>query len=155
MPARPLRPCASPGCSNLVVKGRCPAHAVQPDPRVGRRKVYDLRSWRGPNGLRIRKLKANPLCEQCERDGVVASAEAVDHADGDATNNAWSNLVSLCWSCHSRKTVKQDGGFGRTPGGDVKSGVSAKVNDRPLKRILMFWSSPQRLSVFESRRSRR
>lgn len=36
----------------------------------------------------------------------------VDHIDGNAWNNAMTNLVTRCASCHSRKTAGRDGGFG-------------------------------------------
>ena len=42
--------------------------------------------------------------------------ECVDHivplADGGT--NAGGNLQTLCWSCHSIKTVACDGGFGKS-----------------------------------------
>jgi 5-methylcytosine-specific restriction protein A len=36
----------------------------------------------------------------------------VDHEDGDPNNNDPSNLRTLCIGCHSRKTAREDGGFG-------------------------------------------
>jgi 5-methylcytosine-specific restriction protein A len=42
----------------------------------------------------------------------VVVATDVDHEDGNAANNAPSNLRSLCHACHSRKTATQDRGFG-------------------------------------------
>ncbi|MEW6383526.1 MAG: HNH endonuclease [Pseudomonadota bacterium] len=47
--------------------------------------------------------------------GVLCSAKGqahVDHIDGDPNNNATTNLQTLCVSCHSRKTAREDGGFG-------------------------------------------
>lgn len=56
-----------------------------------------------------------PVCEECG----VAWSECVDHvvslADGGTSDE--HNLRALCWACHSRKTVRQDRGFGRRPGG--------------------------------------
>lgn len=54
-------------------------------------------------------LAERPVCEQCERE---ASAH-VDHKDGDVRNLDEGNFQALCHSCHSRKTVACDGGFGR------------------------------------------
>ncbi|MDU1660498.1 MAG: HNH endonuclease signature motif containing protein [Stenotrophomonas maltophilia] len=33
--------------------------------------------------------------------------------DGDDSNNADSNLQPLCRTCHSTKTARENGGFGR------------------------------------------
>ncbi|MGR4897501.1 HNH endonuclease [Stenotrophomonas sp. LARHCG68] len=44
---------------------------------------------------------------------VVGKGQAhVDHEDGDPNNNDPSNLRTLCIGCHSRKTAREDGGFG-------------------------------------------
>ncbi|MFA5379199.1 MAG: HNH endonuclease signature motif containing protein, partial [Dehalococcoidia bacterium] len=55
----------------------------------------------------------NPICVMCGR-----PATDVDHIEphcGDY-DKFWdeSNLSALCHSCHSRKTAREDGGFGRT-----------------------------------------
>ncbi|MCC7291477.1 MAG: HNH endonuclease [Phycisphaerales bacterium] len=46
---------------------------------------------------------------------VRVRGEHVDHAVALARGgtNEWSNLQTLCASCHSRKTIGFDGGFGR------------------------------------------
>lgn len=62
--------------------------------------------WRG---IRRRFLACNPLCVVCGR-----TATEVDHVDGDATHNSTLNYQALCKSCHSTKTVRENGGFGRT-----------------------------------------
>ena len=77
------------------------------------KKFYNSRRWKN---LRRLKLSSNPLCELCEKAGLVVSANQVDHitsiqAGGDAAS--LDNLMSLCTPCHSRKTVLKDGGFGR------------------------------------------
>ena len=82
-------------------------------------------SWRR---LSLMFRRSQPLC--ADPFGIHASegrqfvaGEHVDHikplrAGG---TNEWSNLQTLCASCHSRKTVLEDGGFGRpkTPQGDI------------------------------------
>ena len=45
-------------------------------------------------------------------------AKHVDHVDNDRSNEEPDNLRSLCVPCHSRKTVRCDGGFGRGRGSD-------------------------------------
>ncbi len=66
--------------------------------------------------LRLKFLRANPLGEDCARQGKTTAATEVDHK---APHNGepkllydWDNLSSKCKPCHSRKTAKQDGGFG-------------------------------------------
>lgn len=40
------------------------------------------------------------------------AANEVDHVDGNDRDSSPSNLQSLCTSCHSRKTARENGGFG-------------------------------------------
>lgn len=69
--------------------------------------------WRRTRAV---KLSATPLCEDCDERGVTMPASEVDHIDGKGPNGPAGhdvlNLRSLCKSCHSRKTVMCDGGFG-------------------------------------------
>src|SRR5690349_13252540 len=59
-------------------------------------------------GLRGVQLGRKPLCEECEKEGVVTAATDVDHRIPH--RGSWelfvdeTNLVSLCHSHHSRKT---------------------------------------------------
>ena len=63
---------------------------------------YDAR-WRS---LRAQKLRANSLCEECDRGGILERASMVHHIvpieDGGEVLD-WENLMSLCEACHSRK----------------------------------------------------
>jgi len=63
--------------------------------------------------IRRQQLQRQPLCEDCSTSARPVPANTVDHKDGDSWNNEQSNLQSLCHSCHSSKTVQQDGGLGR------------------------------------------
>jgi len=102
---RALRTCAEPGCSALVERGRCAAHAraryrAQDGARPsasGRGYNYE---WRV---IRAKHLLAYPLCGVCG-----GSATEVDHmlplAMG-GTNEA-GNLRSLCKPCHSAHTMR-------------------------------------------------
>jgi 5-methylcytosine-specific restriction protein A len=50
--------------------------------------------------------------------GVLCAGKGqahVDHIDGDPNNNEPVNLRTLCVCCHSRKTAREDGGFGHAP----------------------------------------
>lgn len=74
-----------------------------------KQEIYNSREWKE---LRIQKLRANPLCEVCEQEGIVTSAHAVHHRHPieDSTSKAemrkwafmWENLVSVCDACHAK-----------------------------------------------------
>lgn len=122
MPNTPLRPCKKPGCTALIREGAyCEKHGgltPRRDYRAenrGRVRCgwYDTKRWKRMSKDQLRK---QPLCEECLEHNQVREAKHADHEvphKGDAklffdTNN----LRSLCPSCHSRKTAKEDGGFG-------------------------------------------
>ena len=80
-------------------------------------EIYQSRKWKE---LTILKKRANPLCEQCIKDGeaigipggYVKSVECVHHIIPIETARTkeemrrlafdWNNLMSLCKSCHAR-----------------------------------------------------
>jgi 5-methylcytosine-specific restriction enzyme A len=115
------RPCARPGCAALVDRGYCVEHAVNGPATLNERRRgssaergYGYR-WQQ---ARQRFLRHHPLC--VDPDGVhrgrFEAATDVDHIvphRGDPVL-FWleSNWQPLCASCHSRKTAKEDGGFG-------------------------------------------
>jgi 5-methylcytosine-specific restriction enzyme A len=116
MANKPLKPCSSPGCSNLTRERYCEQHQHL---ETERRKQYEKKRGTAAQrgyGARWRKarkwyLMNNPICVSC---GDVATV--VDHIIPHKGNYDlfWdkNNWQSLCSSCHSRKTVKEDGGFG-------------------------------------------
>jgi 5-methylcytosine-specific restriction protein A len=90
-----------------------------------RKRGYD-REWQK---LRAKHLRDNPACIVCG-----AKATTVDHIrtvkERPELRLDPLNLKSMCASCHSRKTAKEDGGFGRTkkrgplkavPGGAIET----------------------------------
>jgi 5-methylcytosine-specific restriction protein A len=83
---------------------------------------YSHPAWKK---LRRAVLWARPLCEACN----LARSTQVDHVKahkGDwALFTAESNLQALCHSCHSAKTVRRDGGFGKAPDGKPLPGTNA------------------------------
>jgi 5-methylcytosine-specific restriction protein A len=129
MPTGALRPCAQHGCSNLVLRGvgRCAEHRsernrIRDAQRHERDRLYDTLSWRR---LRLWFLNHYPLCGQrgdggpeegCAARGLVVGATDVDHvialADGGAPLDP-SNLRALCHRCHSRRTAREQTGWGR------------------------------------------
>lgn len=66
-------------------------------------KQYYTTQWK-----LISKLyrKQHPLCEECEREGMLTPADLVDHivavTDGGSMWS-WDNLQSLCMHCHNKK----------------------------------------------------
>lgn len=67
------------------------------------------RNWRR---LRMLVLHRDPICKMAnchspstDADHIIPKAEGGD--------NSMSNLQGLCHRCHSRKTVVEDGGFGK------------------------------------------
>lgn len=78
---------------------------------------YDA-DWRR---LREAHLSVFPLCAVCRETETIEPATDVDHIQPTSIAPHRrldpSNLVSLCHSCHSRKTAMEDGGFRRKTGG--------------------------------------
>ena len=72
-------------------------------------RVYDLQEWK-----RVRKahLLYEPLCRECKKQGRLRPAYHVDHVIPISKGGDWfsrDNLQSLCDSCHSLKTAKDEG----------------------------------------------
>ena len=65
--------------------------------------------------------RRHPLCADPfgihAAEGRVVPGEQVDHIVPRSAGGTddWSDLQTLCASCHSRKTALHDGGFGRPP----------------------------------------
>ncbi|MEW5952645.1 MAG: HNH endonuclease [Bacillota bacterium] len=122
MPNKPARPCRHPYCRALVTDDAyCPAHKKQ------NTKHYDKQrgtaAQRGYGGrwqrYRLQYLKEHPLCVICFKANKLTPSRHVDHiiaVSGPNDPLFWDgdNHQALCANCHSRKTVKEDGGFGRS-----------------------------------------
>ena len=63
-------------------------------------------AWRK---LRRAVLASEPCCRMCVAQGLTVVATDVDHRDNDPSNNDLLNLVPLCHSCHSKKTMRDMG----------------------------------------------
>ena len=82
------------------------------DRQAARQYATNSSAWR-----RIREavlVRDNYTCRGCQRLVAGKGQAHVDHIDGDSSNNPedGSNWQTLCRSCHSSKTAKEDGGFG-------------------------------------------
>ena len=120
---RPLKPCAYPGCKAFAIQssGYCKVHA---EIKAKQKAIADRnRGTRTERGYSNRWLKASatylaqhPLCVECLKQGITKPATEVDHIIPHKGNSQlfWdtNNWQSLCHECHSRKTVREDGGFG-------------------------------------------
>lgn len=98
-------------------------HRPKPDARPSANARGYGRNWRR---VRAQVLAEEPLCRPCRDNGRVTPAEHVDHhlaLDKGGTNDR-DNLVPMCHSCHSAKTVREDGGLGhaKKPEGDDRAG---------------------------------
>ena len=122
MPKKPKRPCGYPGCPELTEGTYCEKHqrlVTQQYNKYGRDSITK-NFYKTPEWLLIRKQKLNqqPLCEECLKTGKLTKATMVDHivpikAGGGRLDI--SNLQSLCWACHSRKSVEEGSRFGTRP----------------------------------------
>ena len=112
MPYRPKRPCAHPGCPELVESGRkyCEKHRLlhPEDTRSASSRGYG-RAWQK---VSRQFLNAHPLCVMCAAEGRYVKATVVDHIRphrGDA-KLFWDrgNWQSLCKAHHDQKTGLKD-----------------------------------------------
>lgn len=72
---------------------------------------YRRKAWRT---IRRIKLMEDPLCVECEKEGKLVSATVVDHIkarrDAPELELEFSNLQSLCESCHNSKSGREGRG---------------------------------------------
>ena len=88
-----------------------PTYPPKPTKRVskadnGRTLPLTSNAWRK---LRRSVLASEPLCRHCTAQGKTTVATDLDHRDNDPSNNDLVNLVPLCHSCHSKKTMRDMG----------------------------------------------
>jgi 5-methylcytosine-specific restriction endonuclease McrA len=99
----PKQPCLEVGCGEVSAhRGRCLVHSKEHDRVIDRtgRAIYKKAKWRH---TRERKLFLDPLCERCGK-----PATDVHHQLGvDVDPWALEYLESLCHSCHSRVTRRE------------------------------------------------
>lgn len=125
----PLTVCATPGCPTLTPGTHCTDHTA------ARRRASRTRNPRrshnyGDAWARTsnRHLAAHPTCQctdtgcRCGGRGCTRPSTNADHIVArhlftpPEAGDTPTNLQALCHSCHSSKTARRDGGFGRQPG---------------------------------------
>ena len=105
---RPSVYCAERGCSERVRRGPCRRHARE---RERARPNFDVRSWYHCarwEALKAQVRREQPLCDDCEREGMTVSGTQTDHTiphQGDP-DLFWNrgNLRNKCARHHARKT---------------------------------------------------
>ena len=121
---KPMRPCRHPGCHTLARDTYCDKHAAAHQ-RGSRQQDSRLSAARRGYGRRWQReskefLALHPWCEACMKEGRREPATEVDHVIPHKGNKKlfWdkANWQGLCRRCHSAKTAREDGGFGRPPG---------------------------------------
>lgn len=110
MPRRLPTPCAAPLCPALTTARYCERHEyLGKDTRPSSSdRGYDA-EWKK---LRDAKLAADPYCEDPEgRHEEKVRGRTVDHIVPlpEGPRLEWSNLQTLCLSCHARKTARENG----------------------------------------------
>lgn len=128
-PRRGLKVCATPGCPDFAAPKRSYCAPCERRYDATRRQATDAArpspaergygtAWRD---RRARFLAANPVCADCGGAATVADHAPVTRAElvrrGDPDPDAAHHLQPRCASCHGRKTVRDDGGWGRPPSG--------------------------------------
>lgn len=131
MPSLPRRPCSYPGCNVLTDHGRCETHRLQVRKEQDQQRESSHKRGYGHRWQKARKgwLRAHPLCgdrlgeasaehSECLQQARIGMGTDVDHivpVQGPTDPLFWqpSNWQTLCHSCHSTKTSREDGGFGR------------------------------------------
>lgn len=123
MPTRPPHPCNRPGCPELTSERFCKAHAQAEQRRYDAERGSSAQRGYGSSWRRVRALvlERDPICRLC---GQRPSVD-VDHIRSKRAGGTDSldNLRGVCHGCHSVKTARQDGRWGR---GGQKSQALAK-----------------------------
>lgn len=117
-----LRACAHPGCPTLTTSHtRCPQHtAAQRKASDTHRPNANQRGY-GSQWRRTARtfLRAHPTCIDCGDPATVPDHSPLTRrelvAHGITNPDAPAFLRPRCKPCHDRKTVREDGGFGRQP----------------------------------------
>ena len=108
MTSRPPRICRHPGCNRLTTETYCPQHRPKQAPRkrsAAWHSWYSKAIW--TDDLRPNQLLDEPFCRICGAPATDVD-HIVDHKGDWALFTDRSNLESLCHSCHSAKTMRDE-----------------------------------------------
>ena len=115
MPSRAKTLCTK--CRTALIRvgsgglcARCKAKSYQQYNRFQRdqesQAFYNSNKWRK---LRDKKIKLDPLCEQCRDNDLVVTADMVHHIieRKEGGSDTIDNLQSLCFACHEKVTDRR------------------------------------------------
>ena len=94
----------------ILPKGKNRSWIPKPKPQERQHDnsiFYNSKAWRMTRKFYI---KANPLCEQCTREGRTTGGQMVDHIKPVSIGGSrleQSNLQTLCNSCHNKKSANE------------------------------------------------
>jgi 5-methylcytosine-specific restriction protein A len=111
--------CKHPGCQKIAgSSGYCPAHERYGRDLVRERDtaaecrqwayLYNSERWKL---RRARQLAREPLCRECLTRGIYTLGTVADHIEdhkGDPAKFFYGALQTLCPSCHSAKTAREN-----------------------------------------------
>jgi 5-methylcytosine-specific restriction protein A len=118
MPYLAKHPCNHVGCRELTNDRFCAEHQTAYTLAKDRQRGSAHQRGYTKQWSKASKqfLRDNPLCVHCKDEGLIRAATEVDHIIAHKGDQLlfWlpDNLQALCKPCHSRKTIKEDGGFG-------------------------------------------
>ena len=113
MPYQAPRPCTHKQCNGLVRGGVCNRCGSQR--RDKDRTHDDHRGTAHDRGygstwqkVRLMQLAQQPLCQDCQAEGLVMIGVEVHHikAKRNGGDDSFDNLMTLCKSHHSKRTAK-------------------------------------------------
>jgi 5-methylcytosine-specific restriction protein A len=116
MPIKPQHFCNYSGCRELTRDSYCPKHTEikakerrEYDKTRPYKHLYNSARWQY---LRKKILFVNPLCVECEKQGIATPATIADHIRPHKGNiNLFFdplNLQGLCKRCHDTKTSREE-----------------------------------------------
>ena len=131
MPTAPPKPCSVPGCRNLTAARYCARHEKSERREADQRRGSSSQRGYTSEWQRFRKQFSGivpPVCVGKKPNNEVCGAALepkrmhLDHNPAltpaerlDPVKVCDPNRVQwLCDSCHRTKTIREDGGFGRT-----------------------------------------
>lgn len=117
-----LKLCACAGCGGFAVSGSpfCARHKAEADRRPrqlfrGTRRnrsapyhhLYECARWKA---VRRAQLERSPFCAVCGAKAAIAD-HIVPHKGDESLFFNEGNVQSLCWKCHSAKTLAENNYF--------------------------------------------
>lgn len=111
MPTKPFHPCCTPGCANLTHESRC---GICTKGREQRRGSASKRGYGTEHRKRRERVLArDPVCLNCEAQGVTTPSTVYDHIvpiEAGGSVDDMENAQGLCDTCHNAKRAAESRG---------------------------------------------